>query len=770
MSNNDKVQFRISSALKNLIGKELITNEFIAVFELVKNSFDARATEVQIIFENLYTPNPKLIIVDNGKGMDYDDLFNKWLFVAYSAKKDGTEDEDLEDYRDKIKPRKYYAGAKGVGRFSCDRLGRKLNLISIKESPNAKIENLKVNWGDFEQDAKKEFKEVDIVHQTLKSHDYDIEHGTILEITGLRETNWDRDKILDLKDSLAKLILPTAGTDDKSAQNFQIFVQAEEEKEYDQDYVDECKSEGSEPDPRKLVNGPVVNFIFETLNLKTTRIEVEIEKGGETVTSKLFDRGIFIYELVEKNSFKNLNNIQFNLFFLNRPAKYNFTRKMGVQPVNYGNVFIYKNGFRIHPYGVERDDSLGIDARKAQGYKRFLGTRELIGRIEILGINSDLRETTSRDGGLIKTKTYDELVKFFIEKVLRKLEKYVVDAKNWGVEDETLSDFEEEETKDQIVKLLANLSKDSEVISVKYNDDIIDLVSKHESNSAKKLIKNFKRIAAENKNDELLEKSEELENKLKELRQAKDEAEKQVNKERQKYEKEKEYLKKENKYLLATAKDLSPEALGLIHHIQNEATKIGPSIESITRLIRKNKFDREKILNKLQEIKFRSDRVVKISNIVTRSNFNLQAKEDKADLVSYILEYLMQFEEINKDVLGINIDIESYIKEFIYRFSKIDVSLIFDNLLSNSFKAGANNVKIILEEAPKKGLKIVYSDDGKGVNSDVIDSLFKVGVTTTTGSGLGMFTVKKVTKDLGANIKFIGNDKVLKGATFEILI
>ncbi|MDP8204203.1 MAG: ATP-binding protein, partial [Candidatus Tenebribacter mawsonii] len=108
--------FRISAALKDLIGKELITDEFVAVFELVKNSFDANAKNVKIIFENNYDEiNSKIIILDDGIGMNYKDLKSKWLFVAYSAKRLGKE---YEDYRNKIKTNRVFAGAKGVGRFS----------------------------------------------------------------------------------------------------------------------------------------------------------------------------------------------------------------------------------------------------------------------------------------------------------------------------------------------------------------------------------------------------------------------------------------------------------------------------------------------------------------------------------------------------------------------------------------------------------------------------------------------------------------------------
>ena len=49
----DKLQFKVSSALKDLVGKDLIRNENIAIFELVKNSYDANADNVEIEFHNI---------------------------------------------------------------------------------------------------------------------------------------------------------------------------------------------------------------------------------------------------------------------------------------------------------------------------------------------------------------------------------------------------------------------------------------------------------------------------------------------------------------------------------------------------------------------------------------------------------------------------------------------------------------------------------------------------------------------------------------------
>src|SRR5690606_18903988 len=168
---------------------DLITDDFIAIFELVKNSYDAHATKVLIEFENLNSSNAIIRITDNGKGMNYDDLINKWLFVAYSAKKDGTEDID---YRNKIQSKTFYAGAKCIGRFSCDKLGSKLLLITTRDGENSKTEQIHVDWENFEQNTKEEFINIGVTHSTLSNNPSIYNTGTLLEISGIRnDAEWN---------------------------------------------------------------------------------------------------------------------------------------------------------------------------------------------------------------------------------------------------------------------------------------------------------------------------------------------------------------------------------------------------------------------------------------------------------------------------------------------------------------------------------------------------------------------------------------------------
>src|SRR5690606_37161308 len=163
-----------------------------------------------------------------------------------------------------------YAGAKGIGRFSCDRLGSNLYLETIKDKPNTKVESLVTDWEKFDSDITDEFINISVLHETLKKSSYRKEKGTVLEITNLR-SDWDREKLLTLKRSLAKLINPnTQEKNDKFKINLNVESELEEDKRIIEQGEKKKKSEGAIYND--IVNGEIKNLIFETLDLKTTKI------------------------------------------------------------------------------------------------------------------------------------------------------------------------------------------------------------------------------------------------------------------------------------------------------------------------------------------------------------------------------------------------------------------------------------------------------------------------------------------------------------------
>ena len=751
--------FKISSALKNLIGKDLITDEFVAVYELVKNSFDAYAKTVEIIFDtDIKNNEPQIIIRDDGKGMNDNDLQKKWLFVAYSAKKLGSENID---YREKIKVNRVFAGAKGVGRFSCDRLGSKLNLITIKNEATPKIENLVVDWDQFELDPLKEFYQISVTHSILSNAPYNLKHGTVLEISGLRDI-WDRNRILKLKRALVKLINPNQENDSR---NFSIRIIAKNELAEDNKVQEDYQK----------VNGIIANTLFEQLRIKTTNISVEISKDGSKIISNLEDRGDFIYKLVEKNPFINednkapiLQDIKVYLFQLNQSAKNSFHKIMGMRSIDYGAVFMYKNGFRIYPFGEPGEDILLIDRRKGQGYNRFLGNRDLIGRIEISGENPELHETTSRDGGLVKTEAFHKLSTFFIDYVLKRLEFYVVNIIKWGeVPDQITGEMKPglwaKDVKFEILELVSGFINSANVIDIQYNKDFLNVIEKKADSSIDKAIQKISKVARSSKNPQLLKEAQKISKVFREIKEDSKKAE-------LKAEKAEEVLKYsigQNVFLQDAVKADTKEFQSLLHHTEKATYFIEKHIANLINGIEKNS-PKEKLFEVITQISLENQKIYSFTKYHKSTKFNTFVDRINHDLVSFVNEYINNVCKAYEDYEAININITTPAKQiFKMDFTPVEIPIIIDNLLNNSKKANANKVFFEWESITDKQIKLHVKDNGDGINKSVIDRIFDFHFTTTRGgSGLGLFHIKEVLSRLNGSI--IANGNLAKGAEFII--
>lgn len=504
------ISFDIKTGMKNIIGRDLITDDFIAIYELVKNSYDAYADYVTITFNE-----DEIIISDNGKGMSELDIKEKWLAVAYSAKKDGSEDNDIKrnPHLNNLKSRRYYAGAKGVGRFSCDRLGNVLKLTTTYITAQNTF-NIEVNWEQFEVDAKQSFNSIQIPFEKnpiTPIYNNQKTHGTILRISKLN-SQWNENRLLNLKHSLEKIINPF--TEDQN--EFTIEIIADKFLDYDKGKT-----------PFQQINGKITNSILSVLKIKTTEINVVVDK--ENITTKITDRGSLIYHIEEKNPYgKLIDNLDIGLYYLNRSAKINFGKIMDIEPINYGNIFLFKNGFRVQPYGELGDDSWKIDQRKQQGYNRFLGTRDLFGKVDLITEKLDeFKEVSSRDGGLVETVGKRILFELFNEKALKRLERYVVGVlwgeafirKNYFLELNIAQKYRDKLTNDKdkdtyedvtenigskidFVNLIKSLS-DENVTIIDYNKELVNLVNEQLDIVQPKFISELEKIAEKTNDSEL---------------------------------------------------------------------------------------------------------------------------------------------------------------------------------------------------------------------------------------------------------------------------
>ncbi len=815
----DELKFKVSTGLKSILGQDLITSDNIAILELVKNSYDAHATRVIITFEK-----DSIIIADNGKGMSLNDLQNKWLFVGYSAKSDGTEDAS---YRSKFK--RNFAGAKGIGRISCDRLGSEVWLTTKSEDSNT-VEVIHVDWNKFEKSLKNEFDKISVDHESREERfTFPGESliGTEIRITGFRpETpEWTRERITDLKKSLEKMINPFSGTED-----FCIEIKAEAFEKEDHKIlakIENSRDEFTEERIAKLknsiVNGVIQNTISDVLTIKTTLIESSLVNG--IITTKLLDRGEAMYEIQEVNQFDKLENVTINLYFLNQSAKRTFTLRMGIPPVQYGSVMLFRNGFRIWPYGEEGDDSWKLDRRAQQGIRRFLGTRSLFGRVNVETSNvSAFKEVSSRDGGLIMTEAAKQLMDFF-SLIHRRLERYVVGVL-WGEgfirneyfksqdfalkaremlkNTENYSDTSENlysniGSKVDFLQLIKSLVNDKNVVVKQYNTKLADVVSDvtYADVLQTDFVESLKDIAIKTSDESLEEQIIIFERRLEQIRKEKEEAERKAEEERlakikaerkaekerkakekaeqeaqlereakEKAEKELEIKKQQNLYL-ESHRDTSKEVDDIMHTVLISSTELDSLVEILKILASEDIVDKTELLNTIKDIEFNVERIHMLSSLITKADVSIL--RDSIDLNIY--EYTKEFLGILGNSIKISF-INNLNTEVLKKIQILEWTIVLQNLVSNSKKAEADAIRLTFTADGRK-LLLDFSDNGKGVDLEKFtpDSIFEIGITDRQGgSGIGLNTVQSAMRDkLNGSVEFLGNGlNNMKGATFRL--
>ena len=183
-----------------LLGDQLIRDPMIAVFELVKNAYDADSPTATVTMSRIEEPNRgEIVVEDSGTGMDYDTVTGVWLEPGtdYRARQREAGERTTQFGRLPL-------GEKGVGRFAAHKLGSRIRLTARKQRcPEVTVE---INWDDFEKHEYLEDVPVKVAERTPQLFT-GARTGTRIEITKLRSA-WTRGMVRDLARSVTSICSP----------------------------------------------------------------------------------------------------------------------------------------------------------------------------------------------------------------------------------------------------------------------------------------------------------------------------------------------------------------------------------------------------------------------------------------------------------------------------------------------------------------------------------------------------------------------------------
>lgn len=452
------LHFSASTSVKNLFGRGLVTDQVAAVFELVKNSYDADARVVELIFSNLNTDDSTLTIRDNGTGMDLADIEKRWMVIGTDSKKNIMYSPIYH---------RPLNGDKGIGRFSVDRLGAFLHMEAQKRGTTDRY-LADFDWSLFDGESKR-LDEVDIPY-TRSVGDINA-NGVSLTIKGLRD-NWDENKLKELYRNLRQFKSPF-----DQDNNFKIYITALEFGYHKREVTVE-KLEG--------VSSLWVEAEISEINPETIRIIVN-KDGLE-------------YESIRSNTY-SFGAVKAQVFMFNQGDKVRFVNRYGLRVRDYGNIRLYRDSFRVYPYGEAKNDWLDIDRRQTQGLMRFLGSRDLIGYVQIgKESNPNLIPLTNRQG-LEENTAFEELRDFVMQVCIKTLESYYFTKVKKGT-NETI-----QKSKFQIGGAVAGLTelaktlKDANPDAAKQIKDYTSVIQKEQKNQLQfvqdqqEIVKVYSRIA-----------------------------------------------------------------------------------------------------------------------------------------------------------------------------------------------------------------------------------------------------------------------------------
>ena len=693
--------FKPKAHILTLLGEELIKNPVMAIYELVKNSYDADANEVNVYFRDVDNiDNAAIVIEDDGTGMTTEVVEDVWLEPGSDFRKPVVNGE-----RQIVKSplfNRIPMGEKGVGRFAVHKLSTKILLISRPliieyDEDNKNIITqyladyeieLYINWKDFSQS--KHLSDIPIKWKLRKDKTtfrFKEKSGTYIHLSGLKET-WTKGMARDLKGHTLSMLSPRVNEN-----SFKINLNFDNQWLSDFPAVDKIIGEA----PFKLfaIVDENYNLTFEYKFSLENNKEIGIRKIDAVENPKLYERNIkgeikpyirkefelkeYPKEVIEDllKTFDESLELPFggfmfelNTFDLDSQSLKDYsvepplTRK--ILKDNSG-IKVYKGDLRVFDYGEKGNDWLGIDLKRVQDTSWF-SNNLVIGFVYLDAENSaSLVEKTNREG-FVENQSF-VLFKYLLDFILTQFKsERSKDREKW-------LQFNKKETKslfDDRISLFKNLLEDADL-----NDD--------------------------EKKKKILEEAENIE---------------------KKYEEDKKIL-------------LIPAGVGMTASVAlHEIEKLVPRMEETVKTV---PLKSEIITDQVQELKQYTegiisvlrkggDKPVNITDAVNRAfnNYKLKLSDRK---INYIIDIPENVETIKCDK----------------RFFITVLMNIIDNSIHWLDTVYKENKEIYLKAVKEEnGISIFIADNGPGFKDDISELIRPFFSRKSDGIGIGLYLVDTI--------------------------
>jgi len=394
---------RPRARLIKTIGEELISSDIVAIIELVKNSYDANASIIEIKFEGkvesvkegkktkkvLLRKESSLIISDDGSGMDLGTIKSAWMEPATTMKKNI-----------KMSPgnRRRYTGEKGIGRFASAKLASSLRMITRSKDDNEAVVDF--NWSDFADDNKylDQVKSTWEIREPIAISDT----GTTLILSELN-TDWDEYKFRELRIALSRLVNPVSPITD-----FLMEIKVPTELE---EYSGLITAPDSLNRPDYSIRGeldfegkPMIIYtskkkgISEKLDIASLQLRSPVripQVGPFSFEFRAWDRDNDSLKKIANEIGSTLKNIKGDLDDL-------------------AGISVYRDDFRVLPYGEKKNDWLRLDIRRVNNPTLRLSNNQIVGYVSVsLDENPELKDQSNREG-IVESQAFTDFKELII--------------------------------------------------------------------------------------------------------------------------------------------------------------------------------------------------------------------------------------------------------------------------------------------------------------------------------------------------------------------